>query len=88
MLGSKISCRPSFTLNAGATVAIAVDARRGQLPWMDASWVDTGTYLSDLEGTTFQYFEVFTKAYPAGAVALGPAGDTAGAASMYTVAVL
>jgi hypothetical protein len=78
----------TFTVNADATVVVAVDTRLGRLPWMDPSWVDSGTYLTDLDGTTFRYFEVFAKAYPAGTVALGPDADTAGLGSMYTVAVL
>jgi hypothetical protein len=78
----------TFTLNVAATVVVAVDTRIGRLPWMDPSWVDTATQLVYLDGTTFRYLEVFEKAVPAGTVALGPDGDTARAASMYTVAVL
>ena len=78
----------TFTVNVDVTVAVAVDTRIGRLPWMDASWVDTGMQLVDLEGTTFRYFEVYAKAFPAGTVALGPDGDTAGTATMYTVVVL
>jgi hypothetical protein len=77
----------TFSVNVDVTVAVAVDTRVGRLPWMDPSWVDTGTQLTDLEGTYFRYFEVYEKAVPAGTVALGPDGDTAGAASMYTVGV-
>jgi len=78
----------TFSVNVDVTVAVAVDTRVGRLPWMDPSWVDTGTQLTDLEGTFFRYFEVYEKAFPAGTVALGPDGDTAGTANMYTVAVL
>jgi hypothetical protein len=78
----------TFGVNVDATVAVAVDTRVGRLPWMDSSWVDTGTQLAVLEGTFFRYFEVYEKAVPAGTVALGPDNDPAGAASMYTVAVL
>jgi hypothetical protein len=77
----------TFTINAGATVGLAVDTRVGQRPWMDASWVDTGAQLVDLEGTTYRYFEVFEKTFPAGTVALGPEADTANLGSMYTVAI-
>jgi hypothetical protein len=31
----------------------------GGRPWMDASWVDTGVQLVDLDGTTYRYFEVY-----------------------------
>jgi len=78
----------TFTLNVAATVAVGVDTRIARLPWLDASWTDTGTQLVFLDGTTFRYFEVYEKAFPAGTVALGPDGDAAGVASMYTVAVL
>jgi len=77
----------TFTINVDATVVVGVDTRIGRLPWLDPSWVDTHTQLTDLEGTTFRYFEVYRKAFPAGTVALGPDADTAGAANMYTIAV-
>jgi hypothetical protein len=53
---------------------------------MDSSWVDTGTQLANSESGS-RRFEVFTKAFPAGQVALGPNADTANGSSMYTVAV-
>jgi hypothetical protein len=77
----------TFTVNVDATVVVAVDTRLARLPWLDPSWVDTGTQLVYLEGTFFRYLEVYEKAFPAGTVALGPDGDTAGVANMYTVAV-
>jgi hypothetical protein len=78
----------TFRINVDATVAVAVDTRTGRPSWMDPSWVDTGTQLTDLEGTRYFTFEVFEKAFPAGTVALGPDGDIAGVGNMYTVAVL
>ena len=51
---------------------------------MDATWVDTGTHLTNGESTP-RTFEVFQKTFPAGQVALGP---NAGTASMYTVVVM
>jgi hypothetical protein len=77
----------TFTLSTSATVSVAVDRRRGQLAWLDATWTDTGTQLTDTEGSNSRTFEVFQKAFPAGAVALGPDGDVANSASMYTVIV-
>jgi hypothetical protein len=78
----------SFTVNVDATVAVAVDTRVGRRPWMDPSWVDTQVQLVSLDGTTYRYFEVFSKAFPAGTVTLGPEGDAAGLGAMYAVAVL
>ena len=77
----------TFTLSVPATVSVAVDRRRGQLPWLDATWVDTGTQLTDTEGGNSRTFEVYQKAFPAGQVALGPDADIANSASMYTVIV-
>jgi hypothetical protein len=77
----------TFSVNVDAMVVVAVDTRIGRLPWMDPSWADTGTQLVDQEGTFFRYFEVYRKAIPAGTVALGPDADTAGAGTMYTIAV-
>jgi hypothetical protein len=78
----------TFTINESATVAVAVDTRLGRRTWMDASWVDTGTQLTDTEGSNTRRFEVYQKAFPAGRVALGPNADTANSASMYTIIVL
>ena len=77
----------TFSLSTAATVSVAVDRRRGQLPWLDATWTDTGTQLNDTEGSNTRTFEVFQKVFPAGQVALGPDADVANSASMYTVIV-
>jgi hypothetical protein len=74
----------TFTISGQATVAVAVDTRIGRRPWMDSTWVDSGTQLVNSEGTP-KRFQVFTKTFPAGQVALGPNGSTG--SSMYTVAV-
>jgi hypothetical protein len=63
-----------FTISKAATVYLAVDVRTGKRPWMDASWVDTGTTLSDDESGTARTFEVYGKQFAAGSVALGPNG--------------
>jgi hypothetical protein len=76
----------TFTINTPATVAVAVDTRMGRLPWMDSSWTDSGTQITDNEGTP-RTFEVFTKAFPAGTVTLGPQADETNSTSMYTVGV-
>jgi polygalacturonase len=76
----------TFTINTPATVAVAVDTRMGRLPWMDSGWTDSGTRITDNEGTP-RTFEVFTKAFPAGTVTLGPQADETNSTSMYTVAV-
>ncbi len=77
----------SFTINKNATVSVAVDTRIGRRPWMDATWVDSGTALTDTEGGSSRTFEIYAKAFPAGPVTLGPEADTANSASMYTVIV-
>jgi hypothetical protein len=74
----------TFTISKSATVAVAVDTRIGRRSWMDSSWTDTGTSLKNNEGTP-RTFEVFTRTFPAGQIALGPNGSTG--SSMYTVAV-
>lgn len=73
----------TFTLVTPATVAVAVDTRVGRLSWMDSSWKDTGTQIIDSEGGNVA-FEVFTKDFPAGTVALGP--QSVSNSSMYVVA--
>jgi hypothetical protein len=62
----------TFTISQAATVYVAVDTRTGKRPWMDASWSDTGTALTDDESGTARTFEVYGKAFPAGVVSLGP----------------
>jgi polygalacturonase len=73
-----------FTVNKQVTVSVAVDTRRGKLAWMDSSWVDTSTHLTNSEPHNF---EVFQKTFPAGQVSLGPNGDTANGSSMFTIIV-
>ena len=62
----------TFTISQAATVYLAVDTRTGKRPWMDASWSDTGTALTDDESGTARTFEVYAKAFAAGSVVLGP----------------
>ena len=75
----------TFTVSKAATVYVGVDARTGRRPWMDASWVDTGTTLTTDEGGTSRSFAVFRKDFAAGQVALGP---NAANTNMYTIAVV
>jgi hypothetical protein len=75
--GSMANPLVRFTISTSATVAVAVDTRIGRRPWMDSTWVDTGTQLRNNEGTP-RSFEVFTKTFPAGQVSLGPNGSTGG----------
>jgi hypothetical protein len=78
----------TFTLTAPATVAIGIDTRASRPAWLDANWRDSGMMLSDFEGgTTFRRYTVFTRAFPAGPVALGPSGVGTGAANMYTIII-
>jgi hypothetical protein len=75
----------TFTISQGATVYLGVDTRTGKRPWMDASWVDTHTALTTHEGTATRTFELYSRAFPAGQVALGPNAATD---SMYTITVV
>jgi hypothetical protein len=78
----------TFTLTAPATVVVGVDIRQSRPSWIDAGWADTGTQLTGWEGaTTYHRYELYTKAFPAGPVALGPAAVGAGAANMYTIVI-
>ena len=70
--------------HTSATVAVAVDSRIGRRSWMDSTWVDTNTTIRNNEGSP-RTFEVFTKTFPAGQVALGPNGSTS--SSNYTIIV-
>ncbi len=72
-----------FTISRSATVAVAVDTRIGRRSWMDASWTDSGTSIRNNEGTP-RTFQVFTRTFAAGQVALGPNGSTG--SSMYMIA--
>jgi len=75
----------TFTISQNATVFVGVDSRSGKRPWMDSSWVDTGTQLTTNESGTTRTFEVFRKGFAAGQVALGPNGANT---NMYTIAVV
>ena len=72
-----------FTISRSATIAVAVDTRIGRRSWMDASWTDSGTSIRNNEGTP-RTFQVFTRTFAAGQVALGPNGSTG--SSMYMIA--
>jgi hypothetical protein len=77
----------TFTLGQAATVYVAVDTRVGKRSWMDSTWSDTGTQLTDTEGSSTRKFEVYAKSFAAGTVSIGPDADTADSGSMYTIAV-
>jgi uncharacterized repeat protein (TIGR01451 family) len=72
----------TFTINQQATVYVGLDQRAGRPAWLDATWTDTK--LTET-GTGPVTYEVFSKMFAAGSVALGPVGVSTG--SMYTVAV-
>jgi hypothetical protein len=62
----------TFTISAPMTIYVAVDVRIGKRPWMDSSWTDTNTQITDSE-TTPATFEIFQKSITtAGQVSLGP----------------
>ncbi|ACU76051.1 conserved hypothetical protein [Catenulispora acidiphila DSM 44928] len=62
----------TFTISKPATVYLAVDVRTGKRSWMDTTWTDTATTLTDDENGTTRTFELYAKPYPAGPVSLGP----------------
>ena len=75
----------SFSLNQPADVFVAVDDRfGGALPWM-GGWSNTGLKMATDEGGTARSFTVFTKAFPAGTVNIGP--TNAAGNSLSTVVV-
>jgi hypothetical protein len=75
----------TFTVSQAATVYVGVDSRSGKRPWMDATWVDTGTTLTTNENGTARTYQVFRKSFAAGQVALGP---NAANTNMYTIGVV
>jgi hypothetical protein len=82
--GSTANPLVRFTISKSATVAVAVDTRIGRRSWMDSTWVDTHTSIRNSESTP-RTFEVFTKTFPAGQVALGPNGSTGSSNYMIVV---
>jgi hypothetical protein len=79
----------TFTISAPAVVAIGIETRGPKPAWIDATWTDTGNQLTDYEGsTTYRRYEIYTKAFAAGPVTLGPLALPSAPANMYTVAVL
>jgi glucose/arabinose dehydrogenase len=76
----------SFTLPAAADVYVALDNRSPLPAWVDSSWTDTGTDLTQAESASVSRgFSLFRKRFNAGTVTLGP-WNGAGT-SMYTVIV-
>lgn len=76
----------TFSINQASDIAVAVDIRLGKLAWMDASWTDTGTTLVNSESPA-KTFEVFSKTFPAGTVALGPNAANTNLSDNYTIVV-
>ncbi len=77
----------TFSVSAAADVYLALDNRAARPTWVDASWADTGSDLTQAESTTVSRgFSLYRKRVAAGAtLTLGPSGG--GATSMYTVIV-
>jgi outer membrane protein assembly factor BamB len=69
----------SFTVTTQAEVNVAVDQSAGRPSWIDRSWEDRGTFLVSSDGVTY---ELYRRTFPAGTVALGPAGG-----AQYLIAV-
>ena len=76
----------TFTLSAAADVYVGLDSRSPRPAWVDSTWTDTGTPLTQVENaTTTRSFSLYRKRFNAGTVSLGPWNNTTG--SMYTVIV-
>jgi len=76
----------TFTINQAASVYVAVDTRLGKRSWMDASWTDTGTNLTNNESPS-KTFELFVKTFPAGTVSLGPNAAGTNQSDNYTIII-
>jgi hypothetical protein len=78
--GSKMeTINPLLTVTLGTQSDVYVVSCLGRLNWMDASWVDTGLTIQDLEGTSNRTFNVYKKSsVPAGDLPLGPDLDVNG----------
>ena len=76
----------SFNLSAAADVYVALDNRATRPTWVDSSWTDTGSDLTQAESSTVsRAFSLYRKRFNAGAVSLGAWNN--GSSSMYTVIV-
>jgi len=76
----------TFSLSAAADVYLALDNRSPLPAWVDSSWTDTGTDLTQAESATVsRSFSLFRKRFNAGTVSLGPWNNTG--TSLYTVIV-
>jgi NPCBM/NEW2 domain len=76
----------TFSISAAADVYVALDNRSPLPTWVDSSWVDTGSDLTQAESATVSRgFSLFRKRFNAGTVTLGPWNNTG--TSMYTVIV-
>ena len=89
---SKAATQISFTLAGAATVYVAVDATISpRASWLDATWIkDTASVFKwNNAGDTVVTFDVYRKAFAAGAVSLpgNLTGTTGGAHSNYTVII-
>jgi len=75
----------TFSLNQPADVYVTIDDRlTTPLAWL-AGWSNTGLKMTTSENGTARSFTVYTRAFPAGTVSLGPVNQ--GGFSMYNVVV-
>ncbi|HEX3140758.1 MAG TPA: NPCBM/NEW2 domain-containing protein, partial [Rhizobacter sp.] len=76
----------SFSISAAADVYVALDNRSPLPSWVDSSWTDSGSDLTQAESSTVSRgFSLWRKRFNAGTVSLGPWSDAG--TSMYTVIV-
>jgi hypothetical protein len=74
----------TFAINQQAVIYVGMDQRAGRPAWQDTTWTDTGTTETGTGPVTYQ---LFSKTFAAGTVALGPNTATGNTGvSMYTIA--
>jgi hypothetical protein len=77
----------SFTINRQATVYVALDARLTSPSWLDSTWTKTILSLKDSQNANANTFNLYSKLFDAGTVALGPNDNGRTNVNMYTVIV-
>jgi hypothetical protein len=68
-----VTCQVTGTTN----ISVAVDLRLGRPSWIDSSWYDSFSQITDSE-SPYAAYEVFAKTFQPGTVALGPNGGSSG----------
>jgi PKD repeat protein len=77
----------TFTINRQAVVYIALDSRLTPPSWLDNTWTNTGLTLTDNQAAGKNIFNLYSKTFAAGSVALGPNDNGNTGVNMYSVIV-